>query len=297
MPPCSAPSTFATTMQSTRERLAGYSDFFASGLLAKARRAYERRCRPSSAILPESSIQLPPQPKHLRRHSSVCKRMSVSGTADTDSDAHFLAEEKRRRRSSVAEFSSRLFDRITTNPSTGERRSIDLSTKINRRRSLRKQSVVPDDSDVVWITAPESRPVEPTRTYSSFNSDEISFHSLDPFTAGPNARSIYIEITPPISTPKHESFLSFSGSSRSGSTRSLAFPRRERPTSIQTMPLPSTQSPRSSFYCNRRSTIVEFPWVLEEEESWIGDDDELLDENDPARIDWRQFHVEVLQDE
>ncbi|KAK0494074.1 hypothetical protein EDD18DRAFT_1356021 [Armillaria luteobubalina] len=284
MPPCSAPSTFATTMQSTRERLAGYSDFFASGLLAKARRAYERRCRPSSAILPESSIQLPPQPKHLRRHSSVCKRMSVSGTADTDSDAHFLAEEKRRRRSSVAEFSSRLFDRITTNPSTGERRSIDLSTKINRRRSLRKQSVVPDDSDVVWITAPESRPVEPTRTYSSFNSDEISF---TPWT----------QITPPISTPKHESFLSFSGSSRSGSTRSLAFPRRERPTSIQTMPLPSTQSPRSSFYCNRRSTIVEFPWVLEEEESWIGDDDELLDENDPARIDWRQFHVEVLQDE
>ncbi len=42
---------------------------------------------------------------------------------------------------------------------------------------------------------------------------------------------------------------------------------------------------------------MEFPWVLEEEESWIGDDDELLDENDPARIDWRQFHVEVLQDE
>ncbi|KAK0472061.1 hypothetical protein IW261DRAFT_1571309 [Armillaria novae-zelandiae] len=274
-------------MQSTRERLAGYSDFFASGLLGKARRAYKRRCRPASAIPPL-------QPKHLRRHSSVCKRMSVSGTVDTDSD--FLVEEKRRRRSSVAEFSSRLFDRITTNPSTGERRSIDLSTKIHRRRSLRKQSVVPDDSDVVWITAPESRPVEPTRTYS-FNSDEISFHSLDPFTAGPNARSIYIEITPPIGTPKRESFLSFSGSSRSGSTRSLAFPRRERPTSIQTMPLPSTQSPRSSFYCNRRSTIVEFPWVLEEEESWIGDDDELLDENDPARIDWRQFHVEVLQDE
>ncbi|KAK0193329.1 hypothetical protein F5146DRAFT_1134007 [Armillaria mellea] len=295
MPPSSAPSTFATTMQSTRERLAGYSDFFASGLLAKARRAYERRCRPASAILPESSIHLPLQQKHLRRHSSVCKRMSVPGTVDDDSDNQFLVEEKRRRRSSVAEFSSRLFDRITTNPSTGERRSIDLSTKIHRRRSLRKQAAVPDDSDVVWITAPESRPVEPT-TYS-FNSDEISFHSLDPFTAAPNARSIYIEINPPISTPKRESFLSFSGSSRSGSTRSLAYPRRERPTSIQTMPLPSTQSPRSSFYCNRRSTIVEFPWVLEEEESWIGDDDELLDENDPARIDWRQFHVEVLQDE
>lgn len=162
MPPSSAPSTFATTMQSTRERLAGYSDFFASGLLAKARRAYERRYRPASAILPESSIHLPPQPKQVRRHSSVYKRMSVSGTVDTDT--HFLVEEKRRRRSSVAEFSSRLLDRITTNSSTGERRSIDISTKIHRRRSLRKQSVVPDDSDVVWITAPEPSPVEPTRT-------------------------------------------------------------------------------------------------------------------------------------
>ncbi|KAK0439492.1 uncharacterized protein EV420DRAFT_1486246 [Desarmillaria tabescens] len=45
------------------------------------------------------------------------------------------------------------------------------------------------------------------------------------------------------------------------------------------------------------STNVEFPWVLEEEESWMGDDNELLDEDAPARIDWRQFHVEVLQDE
>ncbi|KAK0470316.1 uncharacterized protein EV420DRAFT_1634747 [Desarmillaria tabescens] len=275
-------------MQSTRERLAGYSDFFASGLLAKARRAYERQRRPASAIFPESSILHEPQPKHFRRHSSVYRKTGVS-----DADADFLVEEKRRRRSSVVEFSSRLFDRITTNPSTGERRSMDLSAKIPRRKSLRKQApVVPDDSDVVWITAPAPSPLEPTRTHSSgsCDSDEISFHSLDPFTAVPNARSIYIEISP----PKRESFLSFSGSSRSGSVHSLAFPRRERPTSIQTIP---TQSPRSSFYSNRRSTNVEFPWVLEEEESWIGDDDELLDEDAPARIDWRQFHVEVLQDE
>ncbi|KAG7444694.1 uncharacterized protein BT62DRAFT_1007723 [Guyanagaster necrorhizus] len=293
MSPRSTPSTLASAMQSTRERLAGYSDFFASGLLAKARRAYERQRQPASAIFPEFSITPSPQPKDLRRHSSVYKRMSVSGSLDTDSD--FSVQEKRRRRSSVAEFSSRLFDRITTNPSTGERRSADLAAKIPRRKSLRKQSVVPDDSDVVWITAPEPRPVEPTRTHSSScNSDEISFHSLDPFTAAPNARSIYIEISPP--PPKLESFLSFSGSSMSGSVHSLAFPRRERPTSIQTMPPPSTQSPRSSFYSNRRSTIVEFPRVLEEEESWIGDDDEPLDEDDPARIDWRQFHVEVLQD-
>ncbi|KAK0204365.1 hypothetical protein DFS33DRAFT_649510 [Desarmillaria ectypa] len=290
MPPRSNSSSFVATMQSARERLTGYSDFFASGLLAKARRAYARQRQPASA---QSSIPLSPQPKHLRRHSSVYKKMSVSGV-DTD----FLVQEKRRRRSSVAEFSSRLFDRTTTNPSTGERRSMDLSAKIPRRKSLRKQSVVPDNSDVVWITAPEPRLTESTRTHSgSYNSDEISFHSLDPFTAGPNARSIYIEISPPITTPKRESFLSFSGSSRSGSVHSLAFPRRERPTSIQTMPLPSTQSPRSSFYSSRRNTIVEFPWVLEEEESWIGDDDELLDEDDPARIDWRQFHVEVLQDE
>jgi len=65
------------------------------------------------------------------------------------------------------------------------------------------------------------------------------------------------------------------------------------------MPLPSTQSRRSSFQYrpSSRDKYDDRSWALEEEEepSWMEDAEET---HDPAaNIDWRQFHIDLMREE
>ena len=125
---------------------------------------------------------------------------------------------------------------------------------------------------------------------------------IDPFAASPDTRSMFIDLSTdssPAGTPKHESFLSLTASSSPRS--SLFFGRRERPTSIHTMPLPS-RSRRSSLQLPHRgvplaaaSEKYDFSWIVEEEPSAIETLREDPDEWDaPAKIDWHQFHIDIL---
>lgn len=124
---------------------------------------------------------------------------------------------------------------------------------------------------------------------------------IDPFASSPDARSMFIDLSSdssPSGTPKRESFLSLTGSSSNRS--SLIFSRRERPTSIHTMPLPS-RSRRSSL--QYRAPIQEKSdfFLILEEEPGLAAEPILEDERDewdaPAKIDWRQFHIDILTDE
>lgn len=123
---------------------------------------------------------------------------------------------------------------------------------------------------------------------------------IDPFDSSPNSSSFFIDyVETPVSmaTPQ-QSFLFLGEPTKS--TSYIGFPlRRERPTSIQSMPLPS-QSRRSSFqYRPMSRDKYDRSWALEEEEtlspSWSDDAEEM---DDPAAsIDWRQFHNDLLHDD
>lgn len=142
----------------------------------------------------------------------------------------------------------------------------------------------------------------PIRTsHRSGNSPSYEKHLIDPFDASPTSSSFFIDyieapILIPTPSPRPES--SILGESTKPFSH-LLFPRRERPRSVQTMPLPS-QSRRSSFqYRTPTRDKYDRSWALEEEEMpspvWIEDVEEA---HDPAAsIDWRQFHTDLLHDE
>lgn len=127
--------------------------------------------------------------------------------------------------------------------------------------------------------------------------------SIDPFASSPESISIFVDLTETPSSPtqKRESFLSFTSSSPDASFIHLPLPsRRERPTSIQTMPLPS-RSRRSSFLFRPQiQDKVDTYRILQEEDlSWITESivEEHEEWNDPAKIDWRQFHFDLLHED
>lgn len=134
-------------------------------------------------------------------------------------------------------------------------------------------------------------------------------NTIDPFSSSPDTRSMFIDLSSSSdsslsNTPKLESFLSLTGSSPSNRS-SLIFSRRERPTSIQTMPLPS-RSRRSSWQYRAPSQEKEksdFFLILEEEPSLAteGPDDTIHEDHEewdaPAKIDWHQFHIDLLTDD
>jgi len=101
----------------------------------------------------------------------------------------------------------------------------------------------------------------------------------------------------PSSSYRQESFLSFSSDHSL-----LPLPRllrRERPSSVQTVPSTATR-PRCSSVPYRPLSWVksDHSGVSEEEEP---DDHTLIEDSawvDPAlNIDWRQFHIELLREE
>lgn len=126
------------------------------------------------------------------------------------------------------------------------------------------------------------------------------FTSIDPFSSSPDSISFFIDLTGTPSTTNHkrESFLSFTSSSPELSFLHLPPPsRHERPLSIHTMPLPS-HSRRSSFiYLPIQDKSDTYRLLQEEDPSWATEPitEEHEEWNDPAKIDWHQFHL-LLED-
>jgi hypothetical protein len=139
----------------------------------------------------------------------------------------------------------------------------------------------------------------------------LHLQSIDPFTSSPDARSMFIDLSSdssPIGTPKRESFLSLTNSRSSSARSSLLFgTRRERPTSTHTAPLPS-RSRQSSLHFPQQQGLrggvaplngpekYDFAWITEEleEPSTVEPIVEDQEWDAPAKIDWHQFHIDIL---
>ncbi|PPQ69287.1 hypothetical protein CVT26_001604 [Gymnopilus dilepis] len=265
----------------------GYSDFFTSGFRAVTSR------RPSTTrnALEQVDGSNPWLSKPLEQRKRRPTSMMVSSSTTPTMPRQNSRERSKGRRSSFISFSSRLFDRIVPTSSWDD--SSSTSRRSSRSSGFFRSS---EDSSKgeVWISA--GGPSAP-------NGRSLP-KPIDPFSSSPNASSMFIDLsssdgTPSRSgTPKRESFLSLTGSSRS----SLHFTtRRERPTSIHTMPLPSRSRRSSLQYPLGRNPSHEksdFFLILEEEPS--ATNETILEDHDewdaPAKIDWRQFHIDILTD-
>ncbi|TFK34550.1 hypothetical protein BDQ12DRAFT_363713 [Crucibulum laeve] len=294
------------TIQTTNA-VRGYSDFFASGF-----RAVTSRVRRPASVYGTPSMLFDTTP-----HATT----SSNGTNSTTTPRRSLQDAfprrtrpasmyvqppethettRRKRRSSIISFSTRLFDRMTSTSSDEGSATSSPSPPRSRRSSRVYQSPSPDVPEVL-ITA--GGPYIRTFPNGSSDADPV-YQSLDPFAASPDSKSFFIDLsdTPPSATPKNESFLSLTGSSPDPSFLHLPHaPRRERPTSIQTMPLPS-RSRRSSYqYRPPSQEKYDHFLILEEEESPVMTLEQRSTEheglNDPADIDWRQFHIDLLLDD
>ncbi|KAF5379814.1 hypothetical protein D9615_005783 [Tricholomella constricta] len=323
-----------------------YSEFFTSGFRAMSRRHVSAIPSPS-VTTPDS----PPTTRSTRRHSSFISftnrssrttSMIISSadsvktlsTESSSASSSSSSSARRHRRSSFVTFSSWLFDRKGSSAHADNYLSFSSSPPKNKRELLGSSEVTE-----VWITA--GGPFTPTSISksSSSNGEPSLFQPIDPFSASPDSKSFFIDLTdssssspslspsPPTSTSttrrtsKRESFLSFSGSSPDRSSfLHLPMPprRRERPTSVQTLPIlpspsPSTSPSKSKSKSRRSSYLYRAPsrsqghssrysWTtVEEEESRAGTPEPMVEDlpeerSDPAQnIDWRQFHVELLR--
>ncbi|KAG0695126.1 hypothetical protein DFH29DRAFT_956780 [Suillus ampliporus] len=121
--------------------------------------------------------------------------------------------------------------------------------------------------------------------------------SGDPFSSSPKSRSFYVNLGDPSPLPpKEESFLSLSNDLDALSRP----PRRERPLSTQTMPLPSRRF--SGHYRRERRERFDPAWMLEESSPELeaqddGENADVTEINLEGASDWRQFHVDWLQNE
>ncbi|KAH0585594.1 hypothetical protein H2248_008823 [Termitomyces sp. 'cryptogamus'] len=288
-----------------------YSDFFTSGFRAMMSRS-SRRSMPSPFPTENDPLPQPTStPKSSRRHSKLidfAKRHSRPTSMILSSSISFQttspslstpSRERHKRCSSIISFPNRIFDRKAA--TTDSSLSFSSSPSKNTRELLNSTEIME-----VWITA--GGPYTPKS-----HEDSIVFQSIDPFASSPDSKSFFTDWSespaPSNQSSKghRESFLSLSGSSSDRSFLRLPSIRvRERPTSVQTMPLPAT---------SRRSSYIAFPpsrdsWilgeqVLEEEdlETWQGPGlvenivEEQLDLDPTQNIDWRQFHLDVLPHE
>lgn len=291
-------SSLALSMLPTKSNRS-YSDFFTSGFRAMTNRSRRASALPTLSVTTSDSS---PTTRSTRRHSSFVglKNRRSRTTSMTMSPSESVksrtssVRERRDRRSSLVTFSSWLFDH--KGPTQADNYLSFSSSPPKNKRELLGTSEITE----VWITA--GGPFTPTSI--SKGSDESSlFQPIDPFASSPDSKSFFIDFneSPPPSTrsSKRESFLSFSGSSPDRSFLHLPLRRRECPTSVQTMPLPSRSRRSSYFYRAPSSDRSNYSWTLEEEDSRPATPEPLVEDveerSDPAQnIDWRQFHVELL---
>ncbi|KAG2035760.1 hypothetical protein BDR03DRAFT_961461, partial [Suillus americanus] len=116
----------------------------------------------------------------------------------------------------------------------------------------------------------------------------------DPFSSSPHSRSFYVNLGDPSPLPaKGESFLSLSNELDAPYRQ----PRRQRPLS---MPLPSCRF--SGHYWRERRERIDPAWMLEESSPELeaqddGENGDVTEINLDGVSDWRQFHVDWLQNE
>ncbi|KAF5327616.1 hypothetical protein D9619_005030 [Psilocybe cf. subviscida] len=284
-------------MQGTNS-VRGYSDFFASGFGAvtsrvstSSRKARQNeRTRPASSSSTSKGIFSEFASRRSRPTSVL-----VQPTASKPIEAPVTREKPSGggRRTSFISFSSwRLFDR--SSPSSSEQASF-----VSSKSSKRSSRISVGSGRDVWVST--GGPFTP----SVPNGSSMPM-PIDPFTSSPDARSMFIELSSdssgsPTGTPKREqSFLSLTGSSKSNRS-SFIFARRERPTSIHTMPLPARSRPSSFQYRPPAVTEKSDFFLIEEEEPATILASAILERTEewdaPSKIDWRQFHIDILSDE
>ncbi|KAJ6543630.1 hypothetical protein DFH09DRAFT_1088778 [Mycena vulgaris] len=255
-----------------------YSEFFSSGLRAMAGTSYRR---PLSGC---SSPSIPPTPPNALKSSgrynvlrNLARRTRTSSSPTSLMPSDDTTSSRHRRRSSIVDLPSRLFSRMAHSS---------------------------DSWSLPGQTSPRARQSEDYRSRNSTSYEKQPI--IDPFDASPHSTSFFIDCvdtpvftpTPPSRKQRPQSFLLL------GEPKPLSylrFPlRRERRTSVQSLPLPS-QSRRSSFqYRPPSRDKYDRSWALEEEEgtpspTWIEDVEDI---HDPAaNIDWRQFHIDLLYEE
>ncbi|KAJ7629690.1 hypothetical protein DFH06DRAFT_1140904 [Mycena polygramma] len=261
-----------------------YSDFFSSGLRAMSGMSYGRPASGySSPVIPstparalKSSGRYNVLRTFARRPRTSSSPVYVSNFSPSENTT--TTSTRKQRRSSIMNLSSRLLGRMLHAADTSS-----LADKVNDDLARR--------SDALYTP----------RSSSSY--EKIRPSVDDPFGASPYSSSFFIDYieTPPVSitpprTQRPQSFLLLGEHTKK--LESLRFPlRRQRPTSIQSMPLPS-HSRRSSFqYRPASRDKFDRSWALEEEEPTWSDWD-VEEPRDPAAdIDWRQFHNDLLHED
>ncbi|KAF8800492.1 hypothetical protein BYT27DRAFT_7200092 [Phlegmacium glaucopus] len=266
--------------------ICGYSEFFKSGF-----RVFSSGQASSSSHLSGSPDAI------LNTSSSTPKSTSSGATKRQPRPVSMIVqntprEKARRRRSSFLSLSSQLFNHKST-PTSFDESSTILST------SSSTSSPVFDSGDSlpeVWITA--GGPF--TQSARNESSDEVPF--IDTVYSSPNAKSTFIDFSQDdfaSDSPKSDSFLSFTSSS---SRSSIIITLCDRPSSIQTMSsLPSRRSSLQYYHHPLDQEKSDCFWVVEEESDLLLSSQVMeVDHEDwdaPAKIDWRQFHVDILSDD
>ncbi|KAJ7239390.1 hypothetical protein B0H12DRAFT_80903 [Mycena haematopus] len=253
-----------------------YSEFFSSGLRAISGTSPSSGY--SSPVVPPPSLNaLKSSGRYnvLRGLSRRTRAFSSPTSPFTPLDTTISA--RKQRRTSIVDLPSRLLGRMMNSTDTWSLPDKDH----DRVRRSEDSAHGPGNSS----SYEKIRPV------------------IDPFDASPYSTSVFMDyIETPISIPRPsqtqrpQSFLLLGEPTKTSFGFNLY---RPRPTSIQSMPLPS-QSRRSSLqYHPMTRDKHDLSWALEEEETlspaWSEDAEEL---HDPAAsIDWRQFHNDLLHED
>ncbi|KAG9225154.1 hypothetical protein CCMSSC00406_0007435 [Pleurotus cornucopiae] len=257
--------------------------------------------QPSATQSSKSTSSAPPYIRKHRHHSSF--HFTMSSTASTSNSQATTnsppTASPRSRRSSLLSFPGKMINRMSASfpiEPRSPRRSTSSSSRPQTSSGLRHEQAT-EITDVVWIT--EGGPIVSSKLLET----SPKLHPLDPFASSPDTKSVFIDFSDtdtPVSTPNRESFISFSTSSKSSSL--LHLPRRERPTSVQTMPLPPRSRRSSLQYPPPAQEKYDWAWMLDETTPIFtqkaGEELEQVeeaDEIDPAQLDWRQFHIDLLQ--
>ncbi|KAE9408316.1 hypothetical protein BT96DRAFT_696421 [Gymnopus androsaceus JB14] len=281
--------------RSNRARVGGYSDFFSSGFRAITSRNNTVSSRPR----PSSTYSLPTAHPILTRSKSSSNRRQSGDSGDSgrpqspkfskDSKSNNIpsssSTEKQRKRMSFMEFSAKLFDKIT--PGVSEAQSFVEFDETKRRLRPRTRNSSSD-----WSGPNPRTQMSSIRTVRT----RYPANETDPFNSSPDSKSFFIGLSDSSSSSsprrsRHQSYISFSGSSLSSLT---SFARRERPTSIHSLPAALPPSRRSSYLS---SSLEKYDSLFQEESSILESPYENENENDDrdlANIDWRDFHIQLF---
>ncbi|EGN99412.1 hypothetical protein SERLA73DRAFT_182383 [Serpula lacrymans var. lacrymans S7.3] len=235
-------------------------------------------------------------------HSGL-RAISLRPRARRNSSILSSSPEKPSRRSSVISFSSRFLKRSDSSVKSSPCNTPEVISHAPRsEKALRPRPSsmfirgTKDLAEQLWVAGGNVFSSYDVKNYVPRNSPP-NLESIDPFSSSPGSRSFFVSLSDSTSSPKGESFLSLSSTSPAPDGLYHPLPLRERPISIQTMPLPSR---RSSIQYRPVDTWERFDaaWMLEESSPSLDPQEdeggiEVLNLN--GDDDWRQFHVDWLQ--